>query len=352
MTAACEPCVRRAALLERLAPNIEQIAADAARSRSHELLELSDRDLTKAVGGDASRLRLPSAAESTCRHRDGYPAALGDLEAGAPYALWTRGDAGLLERLAAEPSVTIVGSRRASQYGREVAHELGLLLAGAGIVVVSGLAFGIDAAAHRGALDAGGATIAVLGSGIDVAYPAGNRGLYQRIAENGLIISEMPPGFTPFRWSFPARNRIMAALGTLTVVVEAAERSGSLITVRLAQSIGRDVGAVPGPINSRFSRGSNLLLADGAFCVLGAQSIVDELLGPGTLNTERRPSELEPDLAAILEQVEAGIASPDAIVRSTGLAAGTVAAGLARLELLGRLRADVTGRYLAKTSGT
>ena len=348
---ACDHCLRRAALLARLAPRIERAAAGATGGRSGELLALSDADLADAVDGDASDLERPDPSNSTCRHRDLYPAVLGHLDRSAPHALWSRGDSSLLARLEHEPAVTIVGSRRASAYGREVAHELGLLLAGAGVVVVSGLAHGIDAAAHRGALDAGGATIAVLGCGADVAYPAGQRRLYERIAAEGLVVSELPPGSTPWRWTFPARNRIMAALGGLTVVVEAARRSGSLITVRIAQSLGREVGAVPGPVNSRFARGSNALLADGAFPVLGAESVLDELFGPGARPAAPRPSPLDPALAAILERVEAGEGSPDEIARSTGLEAGALAAGLARLELLGRVRADPAGRYLATGAG-
>jgi DNA processing protein len=348
---ACTGCLRRAALLARLAPNIERAAAGPVGGRSRDLLALDDDDLAAAVGGHGADLAPPGDADTTCRHRDAYPDVLHHLDRSAPQALWLLGDAGLLGRLEGEPAVTIVGSRRASAYGREVAYELGLLLAHAGIHVVSGMAHGIDAAAHRGALDAGGATVAVLGCGADVAYPAGQRGLYERIVENGLVVSEMPPGFKPFRWSFPARNRIMAALGRLTVVVEAAQRSGSLITVRIAQSLGRDVGAVPGPINSRFSRGSNALLADGAFPVLGAQSVLDELLGPGVASVERPQATLEPALVAILERIEAGERTPDAIARSTGLAPGALAAGLARLEMLGRVRADPAGRYLATGPG-
>jgi DNA processing protein len=344
---ACAPCRRRAALLAHLAPRIERVAAERAGGRARDILALSDHDLAAAVNGAGADVAPAEPAGSTCRHRGAYPAALRRLEASAPHALWCRGDAGLLARVEREPSVTMVGSRRASAYGREVAHELAMLLAGAGVVVVSGLAHGIDAAAHRGALDAGGATVAVLGSGADVAYPAGQRRLYERIRREGLVISEMPPRFAPFRWSFPARNRIMAALGDLTVVVEAAERSGSLITVRLAQSLGREVGAVPGPVNSRFARGSNALLADGAFPVLSAESVLDELLGPGARPAPPPRAPLDPELQAILERIEAGDGTPDAIARSTALEPGELAAGLARLELLGRVRADAAGRYVA-----
>ena len=149
------------------------------------------------------------------------------------------------------------------------------------MIVVSGLAFGIDGCAHRGALDAEGRTIAVLGCGPDNAYPAAHRSLWRRIGEVGLVISEFPPGATPWRWTFPARNRIMAALAGMTVVVEAAARSGSLITADLAADLGRDLGAVPGPVTSRASAGPNDLLAGGACLVRDAQDVLDAMLGAG-----------------------------------------------------------------------
>jgi DNA processing protein len=188
--------------------------------------------------------------------------------------------------------VTVVGARRASSYGREVARELGRELAAAGLVVVSGLAFGIDACAHRGALEAG-LSFAVLGCGADVAYPAAHRSLWRRIGETGVILSELPPGTGPWRWTFPARNRIMAALGAMTVVVEAAERSGSLITADLAADLGRDLGAVPGPVGSRLSAGPNNLLAGGACVVRDAQDVLDAMLGRargGSAEPARRSS--------------------------------------------------------------
>ena len=174
----------------------------------------------------------------------------------------------------------MVGARRASSYGRDVARQLGRDLAAAGLVVVSGLAFGVDACAHRGALETG-RTVAVLGCGADVAYPAAHRSLWRRVQENGLVLSELPPGTGAWRWSFPARNRVMAALAGMTVVVEAAERSGSLITADLAADLGRDLGAVPGPVNSRVSAGPNNLLAGGACLVRDAQDVLDAMLGPG-----------------------------------------------------------------------
>jgi DNA processing protein len=292
---ACPDCLRRSRLLAHLAPYIEKVATGAPGSRSPELLRLSNEDLAAATAPNVatqilaqvmavpeSRLAadlLAAQCWACCRHDRGYPLGLRDA-ADAPWALIGRGDPALLDRLEPEATVTVVGARRASTYGREVARELGRELAAAGLVVTSGLAFGIDACAHRGALDAG-LTVAVLGSGADVAYPASHRALWRRICERGLVVSELPPGAGAWRWTFPARNRIMAALAGMTVVVEAAQRSGSLITADLAADLGRDLGAVPGPVNSRFSAGTNDLLAGGACLVRDAQDVLDAMLGPG-----------------------------------------------------------------------
>ena len=187
-----------------------------------------------------------------------------------------------------------------------VAEGLGCLLATAGVTVISGMAWGIDAAAHRGALAGGGTTIAVLGGGPDVVYPAGGRPLYRRIVERGAAISEWPGGEKPAKWRFPARNRLMAALSQITVVVEGAERSGSLITAREAAGLGRTVGAVPGPVNSWLSAGPNHLLADGAMVVRDAQDVMDSMFGVGVRSARRCGPELEPELGAALATVEQG----------------------------------------------
>jgi DNA processing protein len=240
--------------------------------------------------------------------------------------------------------VTVVGARRATSYGREIAHELGRELAAAGMVVVSGLAFGVDACAHRGALD-GGRTIAVLGCGADTAYPAAHRSLWRRICERDLVISELPPGAAPWRWTFPARNRIMAALAGMTVVVEAAARSGSLITADLAADLGRDLGAVPGPITSRASAGPNNLLASGACVVRDAQDVLDAMLGAGAERIARSGPALDSGLAAVLGAVEDGQDSCDAVAAGLGLSGPEAATALARLELLGFLACSTMGVY-------
>jgi DNA processing protein len=274
----------------------------------------------------------------------GYPAQLHDLDE-PPAALHGIGDASLVRGIARESAVTIVGSRHPSAYGLEVAGELGYLLAGAGLVVVSGMALGIDSAAHRGALDAGGPTVAVLGGGPDVVYPRSERRLYERIASHGAVVSEMPPGTAPGRGCFPRRNRIMAALGAMTVVVEAAQPSGSLITAEQAAKLGRDVGAVPGRVTSRVARGTNALLAEGAAVIRDAQDVLDRMLGVGAATARRDGPALDVELHRLLEAVEGGAATPDAAAVAAGVAAADAAVGLARLELLGYLQADSAGRY-------
>ena len=179
--------------------------------------------------------------------------------------------------LLSQPAVAIVGSRAATVYGKRVARQIGADLAAAGITVVSGLARGIDAAAHEGALDAGGVTVAVLACGIDRVYPPEHRSLAQRIAARGALIGELPLGTPPRAPFFPMRNRLISGLSLAVVVVEARERSGTLITASHAANQGRDVFAVPGPITAPTSAGANQLLRDGAYVALGAEDVLREL---------------------------------------------------------------------------
>jgi DNA processing protein len=363
---ACLDCLRRSWLLAALGPYIEKVATGAVGSRSPELLRLSNEDLVEVAAPKVAAQmlgRVEALSEerlveelllaecwACCRHGELYPDSLRDA-ADAPWALIGRGDPRLLEGLEPFGTVTIVGARRATSYGREIARELGQDLARAGMVVVSGLAFGIDASAHRGAIEAG-RTIAVLGCGPDVAYPASHRSLWRRICECGLVISEFPPGATPWRWTFPARNRIMAALAGMTVVVEAATRSGSLITTDLAADLGRDLGAVPGPVTSRASAGPNALLASGAHVIRGAQDVLDALLGPGRERIEPTLPDLDPDLEIALAAVEAGNSTCDAVATATGLSGPAAAAALSRLELLGYLTCTSLGTYLRTLSSS
>jgi DNA processing protein len=383
---ACAPCLRRAALLQLVAGRID--IAYKQRRPIRDVLALSDADLLAAVGGDEARALcrrlqelslfdlLVGAAEgeleAVCRHGAGYPARLRDDRA-APAALFVRGGAepdggrARLARLVGDgvgelpATVSIVGTRRASPEGLEVARALGRGLAAAGVTVVSGMALGIDAAAHAGALEAGGPTVAVLAGGADVPYPRSKARLYGAIvAAGGAVVSEMPPGFQAFKWNFPARNRIIAALAPATIVVEAAERSGSLITAELALELGRDVGAVPGPVVSWRSRGTNALLRDGATLIRDARDALDLVLGiEQAEETVRRtageavppPSDTPPELLALLAAVEdgrdtIGTLAPDAA------GAAIVRAGLMELELLGLIRRAPGGRVLRTLRAT
>jgi DNA processing protein len=241
-----------------------------------------------------------------------------------PSGLFLRGAA--TPELLARSSVAIVGARASSGYGVSVARSLARELAAAGLAVVSGLARGIDAEAHRGALDANGTTVAVLGCGIDRDYPAAHAELARLIAESGLIISEYAPGVEPAPWRFPARNRIVAGLCAATVVVEARERSGALITADLALEEGREVFAVPGEITSSLSAGANALLKLGAAPLTSAADVL------ASFGIEPEPVEAE--TSPLLELLPA---SADELVRKTGLAAGEVARALVELELEGRV---------------
>jgi DNA processing protein len=213
------------------------------------------------------------------------------------------------------------------------------------VSVVSGMALGIVSAAHAGALDVGAATIAVLAGGADVPYPASKRSLYRRIVAEGCVVAEMPPGFIPFKWSFPARNRIIAALAQATVVVEAAERSGSLITAEFAADLGREIGAVPGPVTSWRARGTNALLRDGATLVRDARDVLDAVVGVEARRAPAPASGLEPRLASLLRAVADGRDTLAALAGTPDQADGTLAA-LTELELLGCLRRAPGGRYV------
>lgn len=201
---------------------------------------------------------------------EGYPVGLLDLETPPPLFM--------VGQTTTAPAVAVVGTRRSTRYGTTLADAFGHALARAGWTTVSGLARGIDSAAHRGTLRAGGQAVAVLGSGIDVVYPAENADLYQAIADgHGAVMSEYPPGTPPDRWRFPARNRIIAAISSAVVVVEAGEKGGALITARLAAEIGRPVFVVPGDVDRPASVGCNRLIRDGAHPVLGVQDLIAEL---------------------------------------------------------------------------
>lgn len=281
---------------------------------------------------------------SVSRGRPGYPPLLAELH-DPPARLYLRG--GPAEILA-RPSVAIVGARSCSLYGAQVARELARELAGAGVVVVSGLARGVDGEAHRGALAAGGLTVAVLGCGIDRDYPRAHADLARRVSENGLVVSEYPPGIEPSPWRFPARNRIVAGLAGATVVVEARRRSGALITADFALELGRDVFAVPGEITSGLSEGTNDLIRQGAIPLLAAADVF-EAMGiepepPGP------PASVSPEADAVWGVLQDGVLTLDEISRTTGVGAAEVAVALTELELAG-LVVQADGRYRRTTAG-
>ncbi len=360
---ACDRCLRRLHLIGLLTPFIEAVATGETGRRSPQLLALDDERLARATAGRKADRILGEAADadldalrdrieatgcwSVCRHSGEYPAQLLDL-GDAPPALICRGDRSGLARLALESTVTVVGARRATSYGRRIADELGATLAGAGMTVVSGLAWGVDGAAHDGALR-GGITVAVLGCGADVAYPRHHAKLYDQICEHGLVISELPPGSSAWKWAFPARNRIMAALAGMTVVVEAAGRSGSLITSDLASELGREVGAVPGPVGARMSVGTNDLISDGAHVIRDAGDVLDALIGPGVSRPVLRGPAIDAEQATVLEVVEGGDGNCDSIAIALDREAEETMAALARLELLGYLQRSFSGAYVRTT---
>jgi DNA processing protein len=267
-----------------------------------------------------------------------FPSLLRELH-DPPSRLYLRGSV----RVLSQPAVAVVGARSCSPYGAQVARTIGRELGAAGVVVVSGLARGIDAEAHRGTLEAGGQTVAVLGCGIDRDYPGRHAELASRIASDGAIVSEYPPGIEPAPWRFPARNRIIASLCLATIVVEARARSGALITADFALELGRDVFAVPGEITAGLSAGTNELLRQGAAPLLA----VADVLEPLGLEPRARKS---PSLTGVADHVLSLLADEpqeaDRLTRASGRASAEVGAALVELELAG-LVASADGVYRA-----
>jgi DNA processing protein len=288
------------------------------------------------------RERVAALRDSVLTLDDGgYPPLLREI-CDPPLALHYRGRPDLL----LQPAVAIVGSRRASPYGINVASRLARELAGAGAAIVSGLARGIDAAAHEAALDAGGATIAVLGTGIDVYYPRSNARLAKRVEGEGIVVSEFAPGTPPLPENFPIRNRVIAGLSLGTVIVEATSRSGSLITARMAAEQGREVFAVPGSIFSAGTEGTHRLIQYGAKLVHDADDVLEEL--PGNLKVTREESR-EPEglLREVLAQLRADEPSHvDELTARLTRGPGEVAESLLQLELGGWVRALPGARYV------
>jgi DNA processing protein len=354
-TEACDRHLARGWLLASLSGHLDRV-----RSRIDELLALDDRELIDAVGGDgAPRLRAAlerfdagdaraaaarARLEAICPCDPAFPGALRALRR-PPGVLYVAGGLERCLALLREEPVAVVGARRASQYGLEVARSLGRAVACSGVTVISGMAAGIDSAAHEGALSVSGPTVAVLPSSADRPYPAAKRPLHRRLVEVGAVVSELPPGAEIRRWMFPARNRIIAALSAMTVVVEARHRSGALVTARHAAALGRTVGAVPGRITSPQSAGPNGLLALGAVLVRDGQDVLDAVFGAGIRRAGAAPrGELDPEQEQLLEAVASGRDTMDALARD-GIEPERALAALAALELGGYIRREPGGRF-------
>jgi DNA processing protein len=351
---ACDDCLRRSDLVAAIAGALDvewrrrEAPAGVLALPDEELLALGGAPARRRHAGfaaAAARGRIEEAGLSAvCVCRPGFPERLRDLP-DPPAVLHVRGG---IEALADPVSVSVVGARRASPYGLEVAGAIGRGLSAAGVPVVSGLALGIDAAAHAGALAARAPTVAVMAGAAEIAYPARHRLLHEQVAERGCVVSEMPPGFTPHRWCFVARNRIVAALGAVAVIVEATERSGSLTTADFAADLGRPVAAVPGRVTSPLAAGTNGLIQAGAALVRGPADVLD-VLAEATGTRRAAPVEdpaagLAPPLQELLAAVEQGRGTLGALA-ATQEEARAVLAGLSELEFRGLVRRGFDGHY-------
>jgi len=313
-----------------------------------------EADIAWAEGADCSILHWGDPA---------YPGALRDIP-DAPIVLYIRGDAGLL----ATASLAMVGSRNPTPDGERNAYAFARHLAGAGLCITSGLAEGVDAAAHLGALDADGMTIAVLGTGPDIVYPASNAELMERIAVSGVLVSEFPPGTEARRDHFPRRNRLISGLSLGTLVVEAARQSGSLITARLAGEQGREVFAMPGSIHNPMARGCHRLIRQGAKLVETADDVLSELAGhlsgwlpaagpDGDADHDQMtdegkmatPSALDPDYAKLRDALGDAPVTMDELLTRSGLTTDVLSSMLLIMELEGQIRALPGGTYMRIT---
>jgi len=350
---ACDDCLRRTDLVARLARwlDVEWRKRDAPTR----VLARTDEQLLDACGMPdvrrgyaafqpaAARAAIDAARLSAlCRCDAAYPRPLGEL-ADPPAVVHVAGNP---EIVGLGDAVAVVGARRATQYGLTVAHDLGRGLAAAGVSVVSGLALGVDSAAHAGALAGPAPPVAVLAGGADTPYPPSKRQLHLEVVARGAVVSEMPPGFGIHRWAFVARNRLIAALARVTVVVEAAQRSGSLTTADLAAELGRTVAAVPGRTTCATAAGPHALIRDGAVLARSVQDVLDELAAVtgGAYEVEHRAALLDEPLRRMLEAVGDGNSTLPMLV-GCGFGARAVLAGLGELEARGLVKRGFGGRY-------
>jgi DNA processing protein len=390
---ACDACLRRTALVAALAGRLD--VEWRRREATARVLALPDEVLLADAGPRAERVYErfdPAAARAAaeraglavvCRCAAAYPERVRALP-DPPAVLHVLGR---FEALTGGDAVAIVGARNATSYGLDVSRALGRGVSAAGVPVVSGMALGVDAAAHHGALEGSAAPVAVLAAAAEHPYPARNRWLHEAIAQRGCVVSELPPGSSAYRWCFVARNRIVAALAEVTVIVEAAERSGSLTTADFAADIGRTVAAVPGRVTNRTAAGTNGLLQAGAALVRNAADVLELLAdatgkpvtsaphagaahagagatgagapgeatgplggappgGPAGRPTgaTREPAALDPELQALLAAVEDGRGTLGALA-GTPDEAKAILKGLSELEFRGLVRRTFGGRY-------
>jgi DNA processing protein len=357
---ACSSCLRRSWLLSVLSAALDHQFRDLERLT--ELLALSDEHLLGALGGrrkaelmagyvsfEARDVPSVSGDQAVCCHRSYYPRSLRD-DAGSPAMLNVEGGAGRLQELTAAPTVVILGSSHASDYGVETAKSLARGLAASGVTVASGLGDGIEVAAHAGALEVNGATVAVLPGGLDTGPPAKRRSLYQRVRHRGCGIAELPRGSEARRWGRVASQRILVGLAQLVIVVEARNHPGDLAGARIARTKGRPLAAIPGRVTSAASSGTNALLLNGAHLIRGPADALELLFGfEAPLATARAgpPAELEPRLQTTLESVGEGRDTPEKLTRDGG-DCGEVLLALSELELMGMLARGDGGRYVPR----
>jgi DNA processing protein len=355
---------RRLAAVARAGLSAPQLAQLAALSPSLGALHKADTRSLEALGLTTRRAALLACPDEAAIDADlrwlaasgasllaatdtRFPALLRESP-DAPGVLYVLGDPGAL----ADPQIAMVGSRNCTAGGRDTARRFAAWFAQAGLTVTSGLALGIDTASHEGALQAGGASIAVLGCGLDICYPRENRRLFDRIIQKGAVVSEFPPGTEAHKAHFPQRNRIIAGLSSGTVVVEAASRSGSLITARLAGSAGREVFALPGSIHNEMARGCHELIRQGAKLVEKPEDVLSELkislsaqlLASSGPNPSDGPK-LDKEYKILLDALAFEPAGVDTLIERTGLNSESIASMLLVLELEGHVAPHPGGRY-------
>ena len=345
-------CAAARRLADRFAGDLTRLAAEPAALAAEALRPEAVREFLRpdwaGIARDQRWLESPGHALVTATDPR-YPEQLARLR-GAPAALFVRGDPALL----ATTQVAIVGSRAATPAGRETATDFAARLAAAGLSITSGLAVGIDAAAHRGALAADGITIAVCATGLDDVYPREHAELAERIAGGGALVSEFPTATPPRAAHFPQRNRVLSGLARGVLVVEAAARSGTLITARHAADQGREVMAIPGSIHNERSRGCHRLIRDGAALVESPEDVLATLQIPGLLPpvaTQIRGGRLDSGGEILLNALGFEPADLDRIVERTGLAAPEVVSKLQLLELEGRVESLAGGRFCRTPPG-